>query len=254
MHSTTNLTASVRVLAIVLVASIASASLAASDLAIVDNVVGSQADNYAVGRLVNSGGSMLADWTLFTTVSNTDFANFALTGGSEGLQYTFINAVNGSTDSNTIIFDVDPIAANGVVNIALTQSPYFDTPGTWNGGNSETAQFSVSWNGGGDATVFDPDNQFDGLTTGSTFASGSLIAFSGDMIFNSEDSWRIDLPTGVETVRVEWSSVNPNDNSDLTREWLTFETSVVPEPASGAVFGIAATFLLGSMRRRRRNG
>ncbi len=252
MHSTTHLTLGARGLVLFLVVSLAGAVFASDTTTVVDIVRGPEVDNYAVGRLINSSGTMVANWSLQTSVSGTDFSNYALTGGTKGLQYTFINDVNGSEDVNTIAFIVSTVDPSDVVNISLAQSPYFGTPGTWNGGNFETAQFSVSWAGGGMATVTDPDNQLAGLSSGSTFSSGTTVVFSSNQILNTVDSWGISLPSGVSSVVVGWSSLNPSPNSDLTREWLTFDANVVPEPASGAILGIGFTFLLGFFRRKKR--
>ncbi len=252
MQFTTNLTLGVRTLVTFLVVSMAGALFASDTTTVITTIRLPDADNYAVGQLLNSSGVMVADWTLNTSVSGTDFSNYALTGGTKGLQYTFINEVQGSADVNTIAFDVTPVNSSDSVNITLLQSPYFGTPGTWNGGNTDIAQFSVSWAGGGMATVIDPDNQIAGLSTGSMFSSGTTVVFSSNQILNTDDSWGIELPQGVASVVVGWSSSNPSPNSDLTREWLTFDANVVPEPASGAILGIGFTFLLGFFRRKNR--
>lgn len=218
--------------------------------AIVTQASGPEADGYAVGQLLMPGGGLAANWNLQTSVSQTDFSNDAIQGGSQGIQYVSLNEVRGSQDSNLITFEVNPVRS-GDVGISIAQSPYFDQAGTWNGGNNETAQFAIFWSGGGLATVSDPDDQLT-LNNGAGISSGTNVMFANDRAFNSVDNWGIDLPSGVEQVSLRWSSVDPSANSDLTREWVTFNVSMaVPEPTTGALFSMAL-LSLGFLRRRRR--
>lgn len=218
--------------------------------AVVTQVAGPEVDGYAVGQFLTPGGSLAATWNLQTSVSQTDFSNDAIQGGNQGIQYVSLNEVNGSDDTNLITFSVNPVVG-GDIGLSIAQSPYFDADETWNGGNFETAQFSIFWSGGGLATVSDPDGQL-ALTNGGGIASGTNVVFANDRAFNNADSWEISLPLGVEQVALQWSSVNPGENTDLTREWVTFNAVLtVPEPTAGALFSMAL-LSLGFLRRRRR--
>ena len=250
MTNTTSRSFNVQFALIIAISMLATASAVELD-AIVDNVSGAEVDGFAVGRLLNSGDTV-ATWNLQTSVSQTDFSNDSVTGGNQGVQYVMLNEVKGSDDANLITFNVNPLSDESEVGISIAQSPYFDQQFTWNGGNFERAQFAVFWTGGGVASVLDPDDQLSGLANGSTFSSGTNIVFSNDRILNESDSWKIDLPTGVESVSLRWSSAEPVDNSDLTREWVSFDiTMTVPEPTTGALCSMAL-LSLGFLRRRRR--
>lgn len=236
----------------VMMAAMTSPAYALNGTGVVDGTNGANADAFAFGRFLDAGAT-LGNWTLGSSVSNTDYANDGITGGTSGLQYVSLNETHGSTDVNVIDFVVTPNAGYTVDQISIIQSPYFDTPGTWNGGNAETAQFTLSWTGGGTAQVLDPSNQFAGSNGATTVTSGSLLTFSSDRIFNDSDAWEILLPAGVSDVQLDWSSVNPGPNTDLTREWVTFDSSfsTVPEPSS---FGLLAFAMLSAAGLRRRRG
>ncbi len=236
---------------LILVISMVTTAFGNSD-ATVDGVAGPNSDGYAMGRILN-GGTTVANWRLNSSVSSTDFDNDAIQGGSQGIQYVMLNETEASRDSNTVVFTANSVDSSPI-GISIMQSPYFDAPGTWNGGNVEAAQFSLWWAGGGVATLHDVDDQISGYGDGATFGSGSTMVFSSYQILNSEDSWQIDLPTGANSVTLQWSSTAPTMGSDLTREWVSFNvtTFTVPEPTTGALFGMASLFVLGLTRRRQR--
>ena len=217
---------------------------------VIDTASGLEDDSYAAGRIVDNSMTM-AFWDLNTTVSTTDFANDAITGGPNGLEYVMSNLTRESSDTNSIRYGVVPEVGYSVENIIVSQSPYSDG-GTWNGGNAEAAQFVISWSGGGFAQVTDPDDQIFGFVTGTPIVSGTTVRYTGTQIFNSEDSWSIELPGGVNSVQVNWSSANPSPNSDLTREWVSFDAAIVavPEP-SLAVFALLSFFGVALVRRSR---
>ena len=195
----------------------------------------------------NSGqNSLLGSWELTSSVAGTDFDNDGLVVGRDGVQYTSINNTLASDDVNEIRFSTD---LQGQSSISISQSPYNNADTLWNGGQAEAARLRVLWSGGGTARVIDPDNQIVGFDTNSRISSGTFLPLNG-RVYNDEDSWRIDLPLGVDTVQVNWSSQAPVSNSDLTREWVTFNvTSTVPEP-SGLGMLLSALFGLGFIRRR----
>lgn len=209
---------------------------------VVDTAGGLEDDSYATGRLidVNSSSSTVATWTLDTTVSGTDFSNDAITGGPDGLEYVTTNLTQQSSDSNSIRYSITPEVGYSLQNIVIGQSPYNDSAGSWNGGNAEAAQFVISWANGGFANVTDPDDQLFGFVSGTPIVSGTTVRYNSIQAFNSEDSWRISLPAGVDTVQLNWSSANPTPNSDLTREWVSFDANIaaVPEPSTMAILGM----------------
>ena len=205
---------------------------------VVDTVSGLEDDAYAAGRLVDDS-STVGFWDLNTTVSTTDFANDAITGGPNGLEYVMRNLTRASSDANSIRYSVVPEIGYSLENIIISQSPYQDGE-TWNGGNEEAAQFVISWAGGGFAQVTDPDDQIFGFVSGTPIVSGTTVRYTSTQIFNSEDTWSIELPSGVNSVQVNWSSANPTPNSDLTREWVSFDAAIVavPEPSTLALLGL----------------
>lgn len=240
-------------LGIVLMAlTLAGSAYAVNGTGIVDGTNGANADAYAFGRF-NAGGTDLGTWSLDSTVVGTDFTNDAITGGSLGIEYVMLNETLGSADQNVIDFTVNPLAGFAVDNITIEQSPYSNLAGTWNGGNHESSQFVLNWTGGGVATLSDPASQILGIASGSSIASGTVLQFSAVQIENHVDAWEITLPQGVNNVQLDWSSVNPVANSDLTREWVTFDAdfSVVPEPSAISLIGMATIGLIGLRRRRR---
>jgi hypothetical protein len=234
-----------------LLLTIVAATTSSATMTSIDAVSGSEANAYAVGRFLDGAGGTAANWSLTSTVSGTDFSNDAVTGGDSGLQYVMLNEVLGSDDTNTVTFALNMVDAAVDPILTISQSPYFDAPWTWNGGNFEAAQFQITWSGGGEATLTDPDNQFAGLSDGATFGSGEMLAFSDIRILNDSDTWQITLPTGVSSVQLDWSSQSPAANSDLTREWVTFDLQInaVPEPATGVMLSLALVGLLGFIRR-----
>ncbi|MEM7316963.1 MAG: hypothetical protein AAF497_27850, partial [Planctomycetota bacterium] len=208
---------------IALLMSVCVTAMTSATMVSIDAVSGSEANAYAVGRFEDGSGGTMANWSLTSTVSGTDFSNDAVTGGESGLQYVMLNEVLGSDDTNSVTFALHMVDANIDPILTVSQSPYFDAPWTWNGGNHEAAQFVITWDGGGEATLTDPDNQFVGLDDGAEFGSGATMAFSDIRILNESDTWQITLPTGVTAVNLDWSSQAPVPNSDLTREWVTFD-------------------------------
>ncbi len=218
---------------------------------VVDNLLDAEADDYATGRILDDNGTRLADWSLRTSVSNTDFSNSRLTGGPLGLEYVMSNLVNGSADANVIQYAVSPLQSASLVNISISQSVYLSAS-TWNGGQIEPSQFQLLWMGGGTASLSDPDNQISGFADGTKLPSGAILPFSDYRIFNDEDHWRVDLPAGASEVEVRWSSADPQANSHLTLEWVSFETTVavVPEAASFSLIGLGLIII--SMHARRR--
>jgi len=190
----------------------------------------------------------LGNWILNTSVESTEFDNDGLVVGPDGIQYTMINNTKASNDINEITFTTS--LPQGEPQISITQSPYNNEPALWNGGQFEASRMQMFWSGGGTALIADPDNQIAGFETGSQFASGATIPFT-NQVYNDEDSWEVTLPVGVDSIRINWSSQAPVSNSDLTREWVTFNvtSAAVPEP-SGLGLALSALFGLGFIRRR----
>jgi len=213
---------------------------------------GADADAYANGQILSPQGVGLADWQLTTTTSSTDFANDAIQGGADGLQYVTINTVNNSTDSNAIGFLVNPIDPTDDVQITVSQSLYNNSD-TWNGGDNEGSGFFLTWTGGsGLATVNDPMNQLN-LSDGQSLASSTQVTFNTTRVRNNADAWSIELPTNANDVEARWASANPQAGSSLTREWISFAanvTSAVPEPSSSVLLALASLILMGAARRR----
>lgn len=225
----------------------------------VDVYNGPEDDVAAIGRFLSGpDGEHLGAWTLQSSVEETDFSNAHVGGGSDGLQYTMLNRVFGSADTNSLIFSVSPV--NGMVpQLTVKQSPAFNDPNQWNGGNLPTdiSEFSISWSGGGEAVVTDPAGQFQiaqMLSEGSDSVSispGTTLTFSDFQIFNSDDEWSVVLPEGATSIQIDWGSSNPTAGSDLTREWVAFDASfasAVPEP-DGMIFLLLAPLML--LRKRR---
>ena len=235
----------------VLLASMFICHTASAFTSVIDSATGLNDNEYAMGRFVDVDADVMSTWTLQTTVDNTDFTNDMVTGGDHGVEYVMLNSVQNSSDVNSIRFAVQPAIGFSVENISISQSPYNNDPNTWNGGNGELAQFVVSWAGDGVAMLSDPDNQIFGLTTGMPIVSGTTVRFNSGQALNSEDTWRLTMPAGVDEVQVNWSSANPSAASDLTREWVAFDATfaAVPEPAAAILMGLAG--LLGFFQVRR---
>lgn len=219
---------------------------------------GPESDLVATGDiLTHAGGEQLGEWSLRASVSETDFSNDFLFGGGQGVQYTMLNPVFGSTDTNEMVFSVDAVGP-AVPQITLRQTPYFQDPNQWNGGNKSTdiAQFTLRWDGGGSAVVRDPLGQFEPLPQQAnadvTVGSGTTFTFSDFQIFNSDDEWAIELPLGVDSIELDWRSSQPTAGSDLTREWVAFDTNFVPEPDGRLLFLLACLFGLAVRRRVRK--
>jgi len=220
---------------------------------VLDTIGGPNDNAYASGRIVDEMESTLASWSIITTVADSDFDNDSIVTGDQGLTYIMRNDVLASTSTNVVTFSVVPTAVATLDGVTITQSPYDSNSESWNGGNDEAAQFELSWLGGGMARVNDPDGQFLGLGASAQINSGTLLTFSNTRIFNNEDSWSIEVPAGE--MSLEWSSAGPVAGSDLTREWVTFTANVraVPEPASFGLLGMAAVWMFGIARNRRRS-
>lgn len=221
---------------------------------VLDMQHGPESDFVGAGRIIDSmnSNSVVASWSLTTTVSATDFSNDALQVGEEGVQYTMLNETAASSDANILRFRVFPANMNHGGGIVVSQSPYLNAI-SWNGGSEESARFEISWpDGNGMATVFDPDNQLAGIAHGAMIPSGSLVEFSSNQIANNSDTWRISLPPRETEASVSYSSSNPNLNSSLTREWVSFNANVgvVPEPAALSLVMVAAICGFGVLRRR----
>ncbi|MEM7312593.1 MAG: PEP-CTERM sorting domain-containing protein [Planctomycetota bacterium] len=239
------------------VISTAMAAQAFGFMTVIDTQNGPESDFVAAGRIIDStnSSSVIASWSLTTTVSATDFVNDAVQVGMSGVQYTMLNETPASADSNMLRFRVFPTNTNHGGGIVVSQSPYLNAT-SWNGGNEEVAQFRLSWPGdSGLATVSDPDNQLAGIADGSKLTSGSIVTFSSDRIRNDNDTWRVMLPFQSTEAHVEWSSSNPSANSTLTREWVSFNANVgaVPEPATFGLLLFASLLGFGVIRRRSTN-
>lgn len=226
---------------------------------LVDQSYGPNNNVAGVGRFVEqAGGPAVALWDIRSTVETTDFDNAALQGGSDGIQYVMQNAVNNSVDTNIVTFRVSPFD-QAIPTISIAQSPYNDVNG-WNGGNlpGDVAQFRMTWQGGGFATISDPSNQLEGLGHNTSVESGTWVKFTDFQRLNSDDVWGITLPQGVDVVTLNWNSSNPLEGSDLTNEWVTFDANftpgvtILPEPNSAVMLLICFGFAAGRLRRRRR--
>lgn len=246
-------------LRLVCLAAIFSCSTSLGAVSTVRNANGAESDLVAEGDIYTFvGGDQLGSWSLAASVAETDFQNAHVAGGRQGVQYTMLNDVFGSTDTNEMAFSVVPLGRL-VPQITLRQSPYFQDPLQWNGGNKPTdiSEFTISWDGGGNAIVRDPFSQFQFVTPQSTgdvtFPSGTTFTFSDYQVFNSDDAWEIELPVGVDSVDVDWGSSDPTDGSDLTREWIAFDAVLVPEASGYVMFVLGALLLSLTARRFRRD-
>lgn len=230
--------------------------------ALVDSYNGPENDMAATGQfLASADGDYLGDWMLESSVEQTDFSNAHVGGGSLGLQYTMLNRVFGSADKNSMVFSVSP--ADGLVpQISMKQSPAFNDPRQWNGGNLPTdiSEFTIRWSGGGQAVVKDPAGQFqiaqplDDELDSVDVSAGTTLTFSDFQIFNSDDEWSVTFPEGATSIEVDWGSSQPTAGSDLTREWVAFDAnfvSAVPEPAGATLFVLFGLSVLATARRRR---
>ena len=213
---------------------------------VTDTVNGANDDNFASGGVFD-GLTQVADWSINTTVSGTDFTNLNVIDGALGVEYQMRNAVTTSSDTNTVTFSLSDIVGD-FSNIIVSQSAYSNAGG-WNGSSSEPAQFTLSWLGGGQASILDPDDQLAGLGSGDLISSGTTIAFSSFQSFNSQDSWSIALPDSVAEVSVDWAALGGSSTTALNVEWVTFDAnitaSVATTPEPGTLVGAALVTGLG---------
>lgn len=222
----------------------------------VDVSNGPEVDWFAAGTFHSYvGGTHEADWILHTTVQATDFSNEHVGGGSGGVQYTMLNEVFASSDTNSVSFTLIPV--DGFTpRISLRQTPNYWDDTQWNGGDKpgDKAEFTIHWSGDGQAEINDPLGQFENAPA--SISSGTTLTFSDFQIFNSDDEWEVVLPVGVTAVELDWRSSEPTEGSDLTREWVNFgvdftSVSAIPEPKSMASLLFAAVLVLHGCRRRR---
>ena len=233
-----------------LVAVISTTSVHAS-LIVIDQIGTANDNNVASGRVTNDGSTTdLANWTLTSTVSNTDWTNQNVQGGSQGLEYHQRNDVLNSSEINRINFSLSLLGGN-YTGLKIFQSPYNNGTG-WNGGSDNsgsniTSKFIVSWAGGGVATISDDADQLLGLATGDTISSGTEINFSSGQVLNNVDGWGISLTSAITDVTIDWSAKNPTPGDWLYNEWVSFDPTIseVPLPAAVWLFGFGLLGLAG---------
>lgn len=218
---------------------------------VVDSLGGTNDNAAASGRMVNGGD--LGTWTLTTTVNGTDYSNSAVTGGIPAVEYRMHNPSAGSTDTNQVSFAVTVGA--GVYNgITLRQSSY-DSGADLNGAPSpgtEFSQMTVTWSGGGNATVADGTGTQITDATGAalpgSITSGQVVRFARTP--NADDDWSISLPSTVTATTVLWGP-NGIPTEALGDEWISFDVNItpIPEPAAPLLSSLGIAILL--LRRRR---
>lgn len=208
-------------------------------IVVVDTTGGANSNAAASGR-VTDGGADVANWSLTSTVADTDWINQAATGGSAGLEYAFQNLVSNSTDRNEFAFSVSPLGDYDATGLSISQSPY-DSGLGWNGGGSDNtgaflvAEFALSWSGSGLAIITDPDDQLSTLNTGDEISSNATITFSSGQIFNNADTWSIFIP-GTASATVNFGPTLPLNGRALASELISFNPQLtqvaVPVPAT----------------------
>lgn len=214
---------------------------------------GPNANSFANGEIVSPQGVSMATWNLTTTTRTTDFDNDAVQGGANGLQYVMINSIEESIDFNVVRFFVAPNNPADEVQITISQSPYNNSD-TWNGGEFESSQFFLNWTElYGLARVHDPLNQLN-LVDGQSYTAPLEVKFNSNRARNDDDQWLIELPAGANDAETRWSTAAPQEDSSLTREWVTFAanvtSAVVPEPSSSVLLALASLTLMGLGRKK----
>lgn len=204
---------------------------ALGEITSIDVANGPDDDAYASGQILNAQNNPVAEWSLSTSVAETDFRNIRVRGGDQGLEYTMRNTTPASEDSNLIRFSTTQMSPDRDIFITVAQSVY-DQGGYWNGGWNAVTEFELSWDSSkGVAQIVDPSNQLLGLNDGDYISSPTTIQLSSNQVYNRDDAWSIELPENAMTVDLDWSAVDPPvDGTSLNYEWVSFSTDVVFDP------------------------
>ena len=113
------------------------------------------------------------------------FSSVANTGGAQGTEFLFANASGTGEDFFFARYEVTPDPGSVVDQVVVCQSPYNNSSG-----NNEPNQLTITWPGGGNATIVDPVNQITSHANGSVISSGAVLTIVNSVL-NNADQWGV---------------------------------------------------------------
>ncbi|MFP1633652.1 DUF4347 domain-containing protein, partial [Zhengella sp. ZM62] len=167
-------------------------------------------------------GSATATYTLTRTAHSGAGNTTGFTAGANGVEIRNQDLNADGTNTFTWNFAVAPDAGSAVRTVSVYRAGYTTS------GFEESSDLTLTWTGGGQAVVHDPDDQIANYADGDIIASGDVLQLrfnagpggnSGGM---ADSTWRVDVAADSVTARI----ADLSDGSIMGNEWLTFNAAL----------------------------
>ncbi|MEO0484340.1 MAG: VPLPA-CTERM sorting domain-containing protein [Pseudomonadota bacterium] len=167
-------------------------------------------------------------FALTTNIASTNWDNRGVERSSAGGIQARVRNRSTSPQLLDIFFSVTPASGSAVDFLTVRQAALGGSNGNGRSDGTALARFTLSWAGGGLATVFDSANQ---LNTVGPISSGTVIDYNL-YVENSNARWSVRLPTGVTSVTLS-AEDTPASTNTLATETYAFDvalSSTTPAP------------------------
>ncbi|NQX82106.1 MAG: hypothetical protein HRT66_08970, partial [Flavobacteriaceae bacterium] len=164
-----------------------------------------------------SGGTYTLVRTFQKGFGNVEWAE----GTATGIQARNIQSNNSAIDKFTYQYDVTASTNNFIKGVSIRRKAA-DT-----GGTSEWADYTITWTGGGNAIITDPDNFFINVTDGQLVSSGFTLEYAPVSLKvnpNVYETWNIDIAS--DNVKVAAVATFEGSSDWLYNEWISFDVDV----------------------------
>lgn len=189
-----------------------------------------------------------------STISYSGFSSVAGTVGAAGVQYNFPSGGAGNPDAVQISYAVTPNSGSQVDKLVVCQSSYENVSG-----NNEPNELTLTWTGGGTATIYDPSNHITSHADGATISSGTTLTFADSLAngpgtngggLSGPDNWAVIIDAGGSTSAVsvtlnsqgcpasssqsfcQLMSTSSNVSGERFQEWYSFDSVLALTPTA----------------------
>ncbi|HHM20746.1 MAG TPA: hypothetical protein ENJ20_01875, partial [Bacteroidetes bacterium] len=184
-------------------------------------------DNNVGNGKFTDGATVMADWSITSTVSSNTWDNNTnqgiLTPSNKGMHYAFKKPIS-NLDILYIDFTVTNISSSYSMDklyVTFINDPSLYDPWIGDSGGNTVPNLTISWSGGGQGILHDPNDEFTQADL-STHPSGVALSRRTNMggMRNGTSAFWFELPVGITSFQVAY--IPSDDVNPMAGELLVF--------------------------------